>query len=210
MTKKTEKTLTPAIDLLLPSIEIIKNNLPVYFLLSVVPSLLVTIGTRDTNDITELLTPIGVVGSLLGLMFMAPLIYTQNRTAKGKIVTIGESLRKGYKFFWRLIGLALVFSLLLIVGFILFIIPGFIVLRRYFLSFYYLVDKDLSIKEAMKKSAASSAKNSLAIYGVVAVMLIFTLFTNIPAVGAIFGAILQFLYSVAPALRYHEMRKAYK
>lgn len=206
----TKQKISPAIDLLIPSIEVIKNNLPVYFLLSVLPSLLVTIGTRKTDNLFELFTPFGVFGSLLAFIFLAPLMYTYTMTAKGKEVSIQEALTEGFKYFLRITGLVIVVSVLIVLGLMLFIIPGLIVLRRYFLSFYFLIDKNLSIKEAMKLSAETSKKNSFAIYGLLGIIFLFGFFSIIPGIGTVLGAILQFLYSVAPAIRYFEMKKAYK
>lgn len=84
-------------------------------------------------------------------------------------------------------------------------------LRRYFLSFYYLIDKDCSIKEAMRLSAVSTKKNSSAVYGIVGILFLFYLLGVLGPIGAIAAAILQILYSVAPALRYQEFRsKSFK
>lgn len=199
--------ITPAADLLIPSIEVIRNNLLTYFVLSVIPLLLTTFGTANAKTVADFFSPVMFLGVLLSMLFFAPLSYTQTKTAQGKETSLGQAFSKGYHYFWRLLGLSIVFGVMLTIGFFLFIIPGIIVLRRYFLSFYYLIDKDLDIKTAMRKSAASSVKNSWAIYGVLGVGLLFGLFGLIPGIGTIIGVILQFLYSVAPALRYHEMKK---
>ncbi len=148
-----------------------------------------------------------ISGSVLSLLFFAPLTYTINKTSQGKQVGIDEALTSGLKYFWRLLGLSIVFGFMFLIGLLLFIVPGIIVLRRYYLSFYYLVDKDLDIKTAMKKSAKASELNKGAIYGVIGVSLLFGLFGIFPGIGTIIGTILQFLYSVAPGLRYQEMRK---
>ncbi len=207
--------ISSAIDLLIPSIDVIKNNLLTFFVLSVVPSLLSILGTKRVEnptsfaDIAKTITPLSLLGSLLAFLFFAPLIYTLVNTTKGKHVNLLEAFSKGYHYFFRLIGLLFIFATLMIVGFIFFIIPGIIVIRRYFLSFYYLVDQNMSIKDAMTKSAGITIQNSMAIYSVMGIMLIFGLFASIPGVSAVIGYIFQFLYSVAPALRYQEMKQVY-
>lgn len=203
------KKLTPAVDLLLPSIEAIRQNLLNYFVLSVLPLLLMTYGSRNAETIGSMVTPFSVAGVLLSFLFISPLYYVMNKASKGEQVQLTEAFTKGYKFFWRLLGLSIVFGFLLIFGLILFIIPGIIVLRRYYLSFYYLVDQDLDIKTAMKKSANSSKQNYMAVYSIIGVSLLFGFFGIIPGIGTVIGTIMQFLYSVAPALRYQEMKKAY-
>jgi len=207
--------ISSAIALLIPSIDVIKNNLLTFFVLSVIPSLLSILGTKRVEnptsfaDIVKTITPLSLLGSLLAFIFFAPLIYTLVNTTKGKHVNLLEAFSKGYRYFFRLIGLLFIFATLMIVGFIFFIIPGIIVIRRYFLSFYYLVDQNMSIKDAMTKSAGITIQNSMAIYSVMGIMLIFGLFASIPGVSAVIGYIFQFLYSVAPALRYQEMKQVY-
>src|SRR6185436_11176005 len=89
------------------------------------------------------------------------------------------------KFGPRLIGLGIIVGLMLLGGFLLFIIPGLIVLRRYYLSPYYLVDKDLTIGEAMKQSAADSKKYSQYIWSVIGVSVLLSFTGIIPLIGVL-------------------------
>lgn len=208
---KSTKQITPAIDLLVPSIEIIKNNIFTYFVLAVLPMLVITYGSKDiSNDLNLIFNQWLALGSFLGILFMAPLAYTLTLTSKGEEVSLDQSITNGYKYFFRLIGLNIIIGFAVIIGLILFIIPGIIMIRRYYLSSYFLIDQNLSIKEAMNKSANISKQNSSAIYGIIGVLLLFSFFGILPGIGAIISSILQFLYSVAPGLRYHEMKKAYR
>src|SRR6185295_10606488 len=110
------------------------------------------------------------------------------------------------KFGPRLLGLGIVVGLMLIGGFLLLVIPGLIVLRRYYLSPYYLVDKDLTIGEAMKQSAADSKPNSQAIWAVIGVSVLLSLTGVVPLIGGILSFVLVSLYSVAAPLRYREIK----
>lgn len=206
---ESTKKITPAIDLLLPSMNVIKQNPLTYFVLSVIPMLLVTVGTKEATTLNDLITPLSAIGSLLSIIFFAPLTYTMLKTAKGKNVELSEAFRKGLPFFWRLLALSIILGFLILGGLLLLIVPGIIVLRRYYLSFYYLIDGNLDVKQAMKKSAESSKKNSGAIYGIIAISILFGFTGVIGGLGVAVGTILQFLYSVAPALRYTEMKKVY-
>jgi hypothetical protein len=110
---------------------------------------------------------------------------------------------------WRMFGLYLLIGLYISVGLIFFIIPGLIMLRRYFLAPYIMIDKKVGIKEAMDQSAAMTKPFSGAIWGIIGVMVLIGLTNVIPFVGWMIAFTLGLLYSVAPALRYEELKKAH-
>ena len=80
-------------------------------------------------------------------------------------------------------------------------------LRRYFLAPYVMLDTNCGIKEAMDKSATMSKPYSRAIWGVIGVMLLIGFINVIPYIGWMVAFVLGMLYSVAPALRYQELKK---
>lgn len=214
----SKQNLTPAFGLLAKSTDIIKRNLGTFFVLLVVPLLLSSLtGTPPTlpdnptvrdifDQATGTITPYVAIGSFLSLIFFAPLIYTELRTAGGKLVSLSESF-KGYKYFWRLLGLSILVAIIVALGFVALIIPGFIMLRRYVLAPYFLIDKDLSITEAMSTAAKATKPVSWSIYSILAVTFLFGVVTGFGVLGLIAGTILQVLYSVALALRYQEIKK---
>lgn len=108
---------------------------------------------------------------------------------------------------WRMLGLYIVMSVIILIGFALLIIPGLILLRRYFLAPYVMLDKKLGIREALDSSAALSKKNTGAIWGVIGVMFLIGLANIIPIIGGLAAFGLGCLYSVAPALRYQQLKK---
>jgi uncharacterized membrane protein len=110
---------------------------------------------------------------------------------------------------WPMFGLYLLIGLYVFVGLILFIIPGLIMLRRYFLAPYVLLDTRCGVKEAMERSAEMSKPYSKYIWGVIGVMFLIGLFNVIPGVGWLVAFILGMYYSVAPALRYQELKEAH-
>lgn len=207
---KKPKKLTPAADLLLPSMEVIRDNVLLYFTLLVLPMLMMTLGTRDVVDLNTLFESIFslpvIVSMFLSLIFLAPLTYTLTHSAAGKELDFKKVFNNSYKYFFRLVGLQVIVGLLVLLGFMLLIIPGFIILRRYFLAQYFVVDKNLGIKDAMRRSAEVTSINPWAIYGIIAVSVLFNLFGIIPLFGQVLGTILMLFYTVAPALRYHEMK----
>lgn len=115
----------------------------------------------------------------------------------------------------RIIGFSLFFAVLLICGLILLIIPGLIVLRRYILSPFYIIDNNLTITQAMRKSAAQTKSASGYIWGTLAVIisisltvaLISELFYSVPGLSIIINTLLSPLYYFLLALRYNELTK---
>lgn len=110
---------------------------------------------------------------------------------------------------WRLFGLYLLMALYIFVGFVLLIIPGFIMMRRYFLAPYILLDTKCGITEAMERSAEMTRPYSGYIYGMITVMLLIGALNAIPGVGWMIAFLLGMAYSVAPALRYQELKEAH-
>lgn len=106
----------------------------------------------------------------------------------------------------RMVGLYLLVGLYILVGLILFIIPGLIMIRRYYLAPYVLLDKKCGIKEAMEYSAAISKPHPGAVWGVIGVMVLIGLISIVPFIGGLIAFIVGALYSVAPALRYQELK----
>jgi hypothetical protein len=108
---------------------------------------------------------------------------------------------------WRMLGLYILVGLVVLVGFILLIIPGLIMIRRYLLAPYVMLDKKVGISEAMSQSAELSKLNSGAIWGIIGVMFLIGLLNVIPIIGGLTSFIVGSLYSVAPALRYTQLKK---
>jgi hypothetical protein len=107
----------------------------------------------------------------------------------------------------RMFGLYLITGLIVVVGFILFIIPGIILARRYFLAPYIMLDKKTGIRESLERSAALSKLNTGSIYGIFGVLVVIALIGIIPFIGGIIAFGVGALYSIAPALRYQQLKK---
>jgi len=107
----------------------------------------------------------------------------------------------------RLFGLYIVMAVVIIIGLFLLIIPGVIFIRRYFLAPYVMLDKKVGIRESMETSAALSKRNTGSVWGVIGVMLLISLIGIIPIIGGLISFAIGCLYSVAPALRYQQLKK---
>jgi hypothetical protein len=108
---------------------------------------------------------------------------------------------------WRLLGLYIVIGLAVVIGLILLIVPGLIMIRRYYLAPYVMLDKKLGIREAMDRSAAISKANTGAVWGVLGVMFLIGLINIVPIIGGLASFAVGALYSVAPALRYQQLKR---
>jgi hypothetical protein len=144
-----------------------------------------------------------VGGAIVQIMTQA----AQLEGAEGKAVTFDSIWKTTKELGWRMVGLYIVVALTLFVGFLLLIVPFFIFLRRYFLAPYVMLDKKVGIQEAMSRSAAISKPHSGSVWGVIGVIFLICLTGIIPIIGWLASFVLGFLYSVAPALRYQELKK---
>lgn len=152
-------------------------------------------------SITWLLVTI-VVGTIVQIMTQT----AQLEAAQAKTPTFDKLWAITKELGLRLFGLYIIASLIILLGLIFFIIPGLFMVKRYFLSPYVMIDQKVGIREALDRSAAISTSFG-AIWGVVLVIILFGLISIVPMIGWLVSFILGMLYSVAPALRYEELKR---
>ncbi|HVS78931.1 MAG TPA: YciC family protein [Candidatus Saccharimonadales bacterium] len=111
------------------------------------------------------------------------------------------------KFFWPMLALYFVMSVIIGIGLFLLIVPGVILMRRYIFAPYILLEKNVGVWDALEKSAALSRLNTGSVYGILGVMLLIALVTVIPVIGGLASFVLGALYSMAPALRYQQLKR---
>jgi hypothetical protein len=227
---KSKHGLTGAFDLFPKSAQIVRSNFGTFAIIYIIP-LLSNLGalrgngevdtekwSNFTNGFSGL--PGYAIGGLIGfgiilfiLFFLVYLVVNAMKyaleleSAKGKKPGLEQLWPFAKKYWLRLFGLMIVVGLTIVLGFVLLIVPGIIALRRYFLSAYVMIDKDLSIPDAMKESARISKLHSGYVYSIIGVMILISLPSAIPVFGWAITFVLAFLYSVAPALRYEELKK---
>lgn len=108
---------------------------------------------------------------------------------------------------FKILGLGFIISCIVFTGLIAFIIPGLIFIRRYILAPYVMADKGTGIMDSMRISAELSKPFSSAVWGVIGVSILISLISVVGQMGSLVSAILAVCYSVAPALRYEELKK---
>ncbi len=229
---KEKQALPSAFLLFSKSWEAVQRNLSVFGVLYIIPFISVIANTFNRPEVKESKTSafsnglfggwsplaigavigtgilIALIGLAIGLIVQAMLAVAELESAQGQTLTLGKVWERARPLVLRLFGLSVVTGLIVFAGLILLIVPGMIFIRRYLLAPYYMIDRDVSISEALKLSAADSKKFAGAIWGLIGVTLLIALTGIVPVVGGLISFVLGLMYSVAPALRYQEIKQA--
>jgi uncharacterized membrane protein len=94
---------------------------------------------------------IGVITFLIQTFLIGGLLKVMLSNYDGKKISIIE-IFKQTKYFWRVLGAQLLLSIIIVFGFMLLIVPGIIWSLKYQFVLNLIVDKDMGVFEAMKKS----------------------------------------------------------
>jgi uncharacterized membrane protein len=147
-----------------------------------------------------------ILASAVAFAIVTPAIYVlQLRSVRGKTITYQAALKQSWPKFWRYYGTTISASLIILGGFILFIVPGFFMIRRYILAPFYVIDRNIGVREALRQSAADSRHYSGAVWGLVGVQILISLVSIIPFLGSVIGIVAQVVYYFAPGVRYTEI-----
>ena len=101
---------------------------------------------------------------------------------------------------WRMLGLYIVSTLLVIVSLFTFT-------ARYFLAPYVMLEKRVGIREALYQSAELTKGKRGSVWGIIGVMILIGFVNIVPILGGLVSFALGGLYSLAPALRYQQLKK---
>lgn len=91
----------------------------------------------------------------------------------------GESLRDifyGFSIYVRVLVLTLIFSMMLLGGFMLLIVPGILIMLAYTFGEYALVDENLPVKESFLRSAAITQGHRTDLFPVLGLMVLIEIF----------------------------------
>lgn len=220
--ENTDLNLTPSFKLFDKSYALIKKNFRIFAILYAIPVLysIITIFTAhnrvsaSTNTSFDMPTAFWVL--LPVIILVATWIFVVYETMLNllNLKVTKSSEQVGFKqlyqearpYLFKFFILGLLISLSVVVGFILFVVPGLIMIRRYYLASYFMIDKNLSPREAMRQSAASSKQASGYIWGLLGVSFVLGITSVVPLIGGVISTLLGAAYSVAPALRYQEIK----
>jgi uncharacterized membrane protein len=147
-----------------------------------------------------------ILASALAFAIVTPAIYVlELHSVRGKPITYQQALKQSWPKFWRYYGTSISASFIILGGFILLIVPGFFMIRRYILAPFYVVDRDVRVREALRQSAEDSKRYSGAVWGLVGVQILISLVSIIPFLGSVIGIVAQVVYYFAPGVRYTEI-----
>ncbi len=221
---RTDRALAPSLELIRPSIRLVRENIWPVFYLSFLPGLVAVVGMVLASDITEgrqtaasldgraaLGLVLVVVGSLWSLVTYPGLLLLQTKAVAGEHPTATDCFKQGLPRLLPFIFMSIMAVSLMILGLLALIIPGLILVRGFCLAPYYVIDQKLSPVEALRKSYADSKPNAGYIWGVIGVGLLFGIVSSalgyIPVIGYVVGMVVGLVYLFAPAFRYGEITK---
>lgn len=218
---RTDKKLTPSWDLVKLSVQLVQEHFWPLFYLSFLPGLAAIVGLilagadaeNQMQTASRVLIGIAIflVGAIASVLTYPGFIIAQIQATHGEHPTPLEAYKAGLPRVIPFILMSLAQTVLVLIGLLLFIIPGLILIRGFLLAPYYLVDKKLGPIEALKTSFAESKPHAGWLWGVLGVMLVFalasTLVGKLPVVGYLLSIIVSYIYIFAPAIRYKEIAR---
>ena len=214
--RRLGSSLKYGFSLIFLNIEVIRTTLSSTLLYLVIPPMVLILGSSiaGTDKTVSTHLVIGTFITLIALVWYALnsfcLYVFTLRAVRGDRPKTLDTYRMGLRFVPRLIGLGLLIVALAAVGAVFLIIPGLIVLRRYYLAPLFMVDEDLGIREAMDKSAAHTKPFSPAMFGIFIILGCFILISYLcgrlfPPYGSLLGILIASLYVYTPALVYQQL-----
>lgn len=122
-----------------------------------------------------LLVAVALAAFLVSVLLMigqAPILYGAFQDMRGRTAGLGESLKKGWVRFFPIVGLAICWSLTLLVGFVLLIVPAFIFLTMFFVALPACVVEKLGPIRSMGRSAALTKGHRWKVFGIIIIIFI--------------------------------------
>ena len=207
--------LTPSWSFVSKNLELLRQRIEQIVLIIILPTLFIDLGSILMPTRSALGWTILALGIAWWLFNIGASYYLQISAAKEKIVSTADCYRKSWQYISRVIAFTIFFSVIVFVGFLLLIIPGVLLVRRYVLTPYYIVDKNMSIRQAMAQSAKQTKPVAGYVWGtlgvIVVLLLVITLISSIffaiPGATVIVSALLSPAYFFLLALRYIDIVK---
>ncbi len=226
MAEPQPRQTTSAFDLVPRSFELVSKNLPLFALVSSAPLLMTVLSAVNSKEVEvgSSLSPgllfqsalgmapaVALILGIISLVLQTMALGLVLKAAQDKTANLNELTETARKFTLKYLGLSILSGLVIVLGFVLLIVPGFIAITRLFLASYVMVSENLGVVESMKRSSELSKGNAGAIWGVIGVTILLGIIGQIlgfisPVVGAVVASLLGIGYSVAPAIRYLELK----
>jgi len=211
-------TPTPSWKLIRPSVLLFRKYLMPSLLVSIFPAIATVFASLLINDFKniDIWTVVGVLlHGIIGLVTLfnaAAIVVLQTDSTTNRTMSVRNMYREAILFWPRIIGFGMLFSLLVVGGLLLLIVPGLIIVRRYILAPYCIVEEDLGIRASMQRSAELTANLSRPIASMVAIILGFSIVSggasllpgDLGFYSSLIVTVLPVFYFYLPALRFRE------
>lgn len=211
---QNNEQIPSAFKLFKPSWEALKLNIVTFLILGIVPFLGFIVSTfgiaggiaEVTDNASVLLAAVIIVG-VISLVFTPAVTFTQVKSVQGQKVGVGEALKASLNRFFAFWGVMILSGLMILGGFLLLVVPGVFMIRRYFLAPYGVFTENLGVWGTMERSKELCKPRAGAVWGVIGVSILISLVGIIPLIGWIISLIGSVMYYCAPALRWEQLRK---
>jgi hypothetical protein len=148
----------------------------------------------------------GLAALIYGVLLGPAIVHIQLKSARMEKASYQSAWEVSKKFWWRFLLLSLTVGIVIFIGLLLLIVPGIIFIRRYFLSQYALIDRDLGLGASMRASDELSRGRAMSIFGIIGVDILINVPSFIPIIGSVITFLLQIAYFCAPAIRYQQLK----
>ena len=178
-----------------------------------------------------ILTPlVQIGGAILWMILTAAITYGTYQDLRGRKASLGEFLARGLPLIFPVIGVAVLYFLMMMVGFVLLVIPGMIIFIMYMVAIPVAVVERPGVFKSLSRSKVLTKGNRWRVFGAYLVIVIITMAitvviglvttgaafqTELYSAGIAFGlanyisgAFLAALGAVVIAVIYHELRMA--
>lgn len=229
-TKSESKDIGSAFDLLGKSADIVKKNWKMFLVVNIF-TILFTLGsttqskpndTANQNDMwggtfdwadgaaVGTIVAVMLIFALVALFFYAMSISLAVKASKGQSPTFSQLKADGKKFMFPLFGQILLIGFVIVIGLILFIIPGIFAIMRLIMAPYVMVNENLGIRDAMRRSNQLAKAHSDKVWPILGVSILVGILTSvlqiIPVVGVVAAVVLTVAWSLIVPLRYLQIK----
>ncbi len=118
-----------------------------YFAISIAVSMLSKIAEGETLFVFA----VTLASVILNIIVTIGLVQIILKISRGGQANVGE-IFGDMKYFWKFLGSSILYGLIVVAGYLLFIIPGIVWQIKYGFFQYFIIDKDMSPVEAIKES----------------------------------------------------------
>jgi hypothetical protein len=165
----------------------------------------------------------GFLTMVLGMLSQAVVLYGAFQDMRGRPVNLAESLKVGLRRFFPILGLAILMSIGMMLGFILLFIPGLILFAMWFVATPACVVEQLGPFRSMGRSSQLTKGHRWKVFGLFIVLLLISAVIGggvnmllrqmgspvLTAIGSlVWNGVWGALYSIAVVVTYHALRVA--